>query len=141
MRVTARDSCAFLLGIWGVAVVLGCSTPTPAPPVTKSAPARETSPPPQTLVVVGHAKATAKPDLGRLTFAVVSRSPTLSLALQRNKAQAAALIAAVKGAGIADRDIQTRHYNVSSYSGTHEVRNGIDIVVRDVERSSEPSSA
>jgi uncharacterized protein YggE len=88
-------------------------------------------------VVVGRSKATAKPDLGRLTFAVVSRSPTLSSALHRNKAQAAALIAAVKGTGIPERDIQTRHFNVSFYSGTHEVRNGIDIVVRDVERVGE----
>lgn len=137
MSVAARTSCAFLRGISGLVVVLGCSTTPPAPPIAKGAPLKEASKPPQTVVVVGHSTATAKPDLGRLTFAVVSKSPTLSSALQRNKAQAATLIAAVKSAKVAESDIHTRQFNVSFYSGMHEVRNGIDVVVRDVERVGE----
>ena len=137
MGVTARNVCVFLSGISGLSVVLGCSNPPPAPPVEKAVPVGRATARPPTLVVVGHAKATAKPDLGRLTFAVVSKSPTLASALHRNKAQAAALITAVKSAGIAERDIQTAQFHVTFYGGMHEVRNAIDIVVRDVERVGE----
>jgi uncharacterized protein YggE len=137
MNVAMAIVRSFLWGISGFFVVLGCTTRAPSPPVAKNEPAEQATPPPPTLVVVGHAKATAKPDLGRLSFSVVSRSPTLASALHRNKAQAATLIAAVKGAGIAERDIQTSQFGAFFHGGTHEVRNGIEIVVRDVERVGE----
>jgi hypothetical protein len=56
---------------------------------------------------------TRVPDLAIISAGVVSRSPTATGALQDNAARMDRVIAALKRAGIADRDIQTSSINLN----------------------------
>ena len=53
------------------------------------------------------------PDLAIISAGVVTRASTASAALQQNSARMDRVIAALKGAGIADRDIQTSSINLN----------------------------
>jgi uncharacterized protein len=89
-----------------LAFVLSCAagcSPSAAPAA---------SPTPPSILVVGHGEAHAKPDVATINLGVEERSPTMAEAMQRNAAQMAQLIAALKGAGVAEKDIQTSNINV-----------------------------
>ncbi len=60
-----------------------------------------------TLTVTGVGEATGAPDMATITIGVENQGDTAAAALDANSAQAAALIAAAKARGVADRDIQT----------------------------------
>jgi hypothetical protein len=52
------------------------------------------------------------PDVARITAGVVTTAPTATAALEQNAAQMASVRAALRRAGIADRDIQTSSINL-----------------------------
>ena len=52
------------------------------------------------------------PDLAIISAGVVTRASTAAAALQQNSARMDRVISALKGAGVADRDIQTSSINL-----------------------------
>jgi hypothetical protein len=64
------------------------------------------------LDVVATGEVSRVPDVARITAGVVTVAPTATAALARNAAQMASVRAALKRAGIADRDIQTSSINL-----------------------------
>ncbi|HEX8622481.1 MAG TPA: SIMPL domain-containing protein [Allosphingosinicella sp.] len=64
------------------------------------------------LDVVATGEVSRVPDLARISAGVVSVAPTATAALAQNASQMAAVRAALKRAGIADRDIQTSSINL-----------------------------
>lgn len=64
------------------------------------------------IVVVGVGKVSGKPDVARIHIGVESRSTVVADASQQNADQMTRLIAALKGAGVADKDIRTSNYSI-----------------------------
>jgi len=67
---------------------------------------------PPSILVVGHAETHAKPDIAHINLGVEERAPTVTEAMQRNANQMTQLVAALKRAGVAEKDIQTSNFNV-----------------------------
>ncbi len=61
-----------------------------------------------TLTVSGSGTVDTVPDTAAMSFGVTTQAATASAALAQNSAEAAKVIAAVKGAGVAAKDIQTQ---------------------------------
>lgn len=64
------------------------------------------------LTVAAEARASEKPDIATLNAGVVTEAPTAEAALAENARRMNAVIAAVKRAGVAERDIQTSQLSV-----------------------------
>lgn len=63
--------------------------------------------------VSGTGEVYAKPDLGMVSFSVVSDGATVEAALKDNTSKMNAVIAATKGQGVDDEDLKTTGFNVS----------------------------
>jgi uncharacterized protein len=96
----------------------------------------------QTVSVSGHGEVNVAPDTASLAIGVDVTQPTLSEAQAQATAQATAVIATLKAAGIADKDIQTTYYNITILRDTsrhadpneitgYEITNQLDVTVRD----------
>ncbi len=108
-------------------------------------------PPPPRIIVSGEGEATAAPDLAMLTLSVMREAKTARAALDANNDAMAAVIAAMKSAGIADRDLQTAGIQISpryNYTndpdGTqkaelvaYQVTNTLSVRVRDIDKTGE----
>lgn len=124
--------------ILGMTVLTSCARPgAPAPPPASTATQGNLPRERSTVVVGGRGKVRAKPDLGRVTFAAITEGPTVAVALRHNNTKMAALVQALKSAGIAERDIQTNYFSVHSDPPSYRVQNGIDVSVRNVDRVGE----
>lgn len=66
----------------------------------------------QGLTAVGHAELKLKPELARIDVGVVTQARDQADAVRTNATRASAVLAALKGAGIADKDLQTQFYGV-----------------------------
>jgi uncharacterized protein YggE len=66
-----------------------------------------------TITMSGEGEVTAPPDMATLTAGVTSEAATAAAALSANSAKMQAVFAALKKAGVADRDMQTANFNVS----------------------------
>ncbi len=103
----------------------------------------------RTITVVGTGKASGAPDVAHVTVGVESQGPALQAVVDDNKTKMAALLAALKAQGIADKDIRTTNYNVfvdnpqpqpmvegagkpGTGQLTYHVNNQVDVTVRDV---------
>ncbi len=64
-------------------------------------------PAPTVLTVVAEGRVTRAPDIAEVSGGVVTSAPTATAAMAENAVRMNAVVAAVKKAGIADRDIQT----------------------------------
>ena len=86
-------------------------------PFTAAA-AQEAPPPPVRAIsgtrldVVATGEVNRVPDIARISAGVVTTAPTATAALEQNARQMAGVRAALKRAGIADRDIQTSAINL-----------------------------
>ena len=69
-------------------------------------------PPVRALNVSGMGQVTTKPDVAYINIGVHTEKPTASEATTQNNADAAAVIKAIKAAGIADEDIKTTNFNI-----------------------------
>jgi uncharacterized protein len=69
---------------------------------------------PRTLTVTGSGKATAVPDRATFEFGVDTQADTAKDALSRNAAEADAVIAALKAAGVSSNDLQTVGVSLST---------------------------
>lgn len=109
--------------------------------------AQPVPPKPPSFTLTGEGKAAAKPDLALITAGVVSEAKTAREALDANTAAMTRLIAAVKTAGVEDRDVATSGFSVQPRyvfsqrnDGTqeapritgYEVRNSVSLRVRDL---------
>jgi uncharacterized protein YggE len=101
----------------------------------------------RTITVVGMGKASGAPDVAHVTVGVESQGPALQAVVDDNKTRMAALLAALKAQGIADKDIRTTNYSVyvenpqpqplqGGQAGTapltYHVNDQVDVTVRDV---------
>ena len=76
--------------------------------------------------VNGSGKASGEPDLGIISLGVEALAGTAAEARQQAAGAIDRVIAVLRGADIADRDIQTSHFNISPRYNTHEVTRCID---------------
>jgi uncharacterized protein len=69
--------------------------------------------PAQTITVVGSGTASVAPDIARVIVGVEIVAPTVAEAVEQNESAMAAVLAALRAAGIANRDIQTTNYSIN----------------------------
>jgi len=129
-------------------VVLAIAAAAAALPAVASAADSRVSP---RIVVSGEGEATLAPDVAVLTLSVMREAKTAREALDANNDAMAAVIAAMKAADIADRDLQTAGIQISpryTYSdkpdGTqtaelvaYQVSNTLSVRVRDIDKTGE----
>ncbi len=71
-----------------------------------------TVPAPTLLTVSAEGRVTRAPDLAEVTGGVLTTAPTASAAMSENAVRMSAVVAALRKAGVADRDIQTSGLNL-----------------------------
>ncbi|WP_109808321.1 SIMPL domain-containing protein [Sphingosinithalassobacter portus] len=97
------------------------------------------------LTVVSEGRTTRTPDIATISAGVVTQAPTAAEAMSQNSAQMGRVIAALKRAGIADRDIQTADISLSPQyrhednqppviTG-YQAANSVRVRFRDIEKS------
>ncbi len=82
----------------GIAAATSGSASAQSVPVT---------PAPTTLSISAEGRTTRAPDIAEVSGGVVTMAPTAAAAMSENAARMSAVVAAVRKAGVADRDIQT----------------------------------
>jgi hypothetical protein len=94
---------------------------------------------PRTISVSGAGAVTSKPDQLNAEIGVISVQNSLDEALAEANSKMAAVIAALKGLGIADKDIQTSNFTISieraNYPGPitgYQVSNTLHVTLRDL---------
>ena len=96
---------------------------------------------PEGITVQGHGEVKTQPDIALLTLTVTTQSPDQAQAVRENAVRATALLAALRGAGIANKDIQTQSYTVQpQYDDKpspplltgYQVQNSVQATVRDL---------
>lgn len=93
-----------------MAVPMMASAQTAMPPATMT---MMMAPAPTTLSLSASGEVSAAPDKATINFAVVSQGKTASDAMKANNIRMNAVMASLKSAGIADKDIQTSSLNLS----------------------------
>jgi uncharacterized protein len=93
----------------------------------------------KSITVTGEGKVKVKPDTASLSVGVQATAATATEALNQANTSAAALIAALKGAGIADNDIATSGLSIYPQYGTsgntitgYQASNNVTVTVRDI---------
>ncbi len=120
-----------------VALPAAAQTPVPAPtPILSDA---------TLLDVTAEGKVTRVPDIATIRAGVVSQSPTAAAALTDNAARMTRVVAALRRAGVADRDLQTAQIQLQPqyrYAENqppvitgYQASNGVSVRFRDVAKS------
>ncbi len=120
-----------------------------SPAVAQSSQGTSDYSPAETITVVGQGKVYIKPDIARVSIGVETSAETISEAVAENETQMEAVLAALKEAGIAEKDIQTMNYSIQLdrypepmprvETGTEEakpvyrVSNMVNVTVRDLD--------
>ena len=87
--------------------------------------ADDSRPPMRTLSMVGHGLVKSAPDMAVVTLGVVREAKTAREALSANNAAMREVIETLKGAGIAEKDIQTSNFSVQpKYSRVKQSSSG-----------------
>lgn len=68
---------------------------------------------PATITVTGEGRAEAAPDLATISLGVTTQGETAGAAMDANSAALAAVVARLKAAGVADRDVQTSNLSLN----------------------------
>lgn len=127
--------------IWGQV-----STPVSAQAVDTDA---EYSPA-QTITVIGQGSVRIKPDVARVSIGVETSAETVGEAVAENESNMESILAALKGLGIEEKDIQTMNYSIQldrypeslprTESGSGEpqpvyrVSNMVNVTIRDLDK-------
>jgi uncharacterized protein YggE len=105
-------------------------------------PAANAQSPARTISVTGEGTITAANDTARLGFGVEGRGATRPVALRNSSANLRQVLAALKGLGVADRDLRTRGVSVARRRDRrgrklpgYIARGGVTAVVRDVSQT------
>ena len=116
----------------------------------EAAPRSESSAAPRAITVVGEGTVSLEPDLATINVGAEARANTVSEAKAEVDAQMAAIAAALKEAGVDEKDIQTSHYSIyyeqepmpvmpegsaPENRGGYRVSNMVRVTVRDVEKA------
>lgn len=88
-------------------MMLAAAIALPHAAAAQQAPMQPVQPLQPRIVVTGEGEASVAPDMAILTLAVMREAPTAREALDQNNEAMQAVIAAMKEAGIAERDLQT----------------------------------
>jgi uncharacterized protein YggE len=98
----------------------------------------------QGITVTGHGEVMGAPDIAYVSLGIVTRDASARQAANENARIAQAIANAVKGLGVADKDIQTQNYSVQPWYEYpqnaqprlmgYEVRNSIRVTVRDIKK-------
>ena len=95
----------------------------------------------QGVTVQGHGEVKVQPDIAQLTLTVTTQSPDQAAAVRENAVRTTALLAALRGVKIANKDIQTQSYTVQpQYDAKpspplltgYQVQNSVQATVRDL---------
>jgi uncharacterized protein len=96
----------------------------------------------RTITVTGTGKVTLTPDIAYISIGVQTQDASASIASSQNTARAQAIITAIKGFNVADKDIQTTNFSIypqqhyddqgNITSITYVVNNTVYITVRDL---------
>lgn len=107
------------IGVSGlVGVTMAVLTLAAVPPATSQEQSPAPRPPtmvrpePPSITVVGSGTTAARPDTAEVTAGVVTQAVTAAQALAQNSTGMDRVLKAVAALGIADRDVQTIHFNV-----------------------------
>ena len=102
----------------------------------------QTQPPQRTITVTGTGKVTLTPDIAYISIGVHTENASATDAVSGNNTQAQAVIAAIKGFGVADKDIQTTDFSINPQQQTdangkvtgitYVVDNTVYVTVRDL---------
>ena len=97
---------------------------------------------PRTITVVGEGQVSATPDMAQINIGVQVSDPDVKAATSKATADMESLLAALKGEGIAENDIQTSYYNLyvdRPYGpqgpvgeAQYQVSNNVQVTVRDL---------
>jgi len=130
------------------ALILSCATLVAilALPATAQEMPRPPMPDGTLLEIAAEGHSTRVPDLAAIQAGVTTQAPTAAAALAQNNAQMAKVIAALRGSGIAERDIQTANISLQpqyreSKSGepqaiyAYQASNNVSVRFRDVARA------
>ena len=90
-------------------------------PMGAASAAETTAPTPATITIGGTGTAYVAPDTAEITVGVVTEEPDAARTHAENAAQTARVHNAVRALGVADRDIQTVHYD---FSQRYDMRDG-----------------
>ena len=112
--------------------------------------AAENSQTDRVILTSGYGESVTTPDKVMISFAVETTDPDAKIAQQQNAEQIAAVVAALKNAGITENNLKTTGYNIYSYTigeynpgkwpnGTevYQVRNTIQMTSYDVSKAGE----
>jgi uncharacterized protein YggE len=101
-------------------------------------------PPQRTITVAGTGKVTLTPDITYISIGVHTEDASAKTAVAANNTQAQAVISAIKGFGVADKDIQTTNFSVSPQQKydttgkvtgiTYVVDNTVYVTIRDLNK-------
>jgi uncharacterized protein YggE len=72
----------------------------------------QSQPPQRTITVTGTGKVTLTPDIAYINIGVHTQNASAKEAVAENNTQAQAVIAAIKGLGVAEKDIQTTNFSI-----------------------------
>src|SRR5580765_3658657 len=100
-----------LTAVWLLAGIVSAAVPGNAR-AQDSPTHREFGPRPRTITVLGEGESRGKPDIARATVGVEAAAGKVGPALQDANARMSALLAAVRHAGVADKDIRTTEFSV-----------------------------
>ena len=103
MNEKAPTASCNLMAMAAVVAAAGMSTTVSA----------QAAPAPTTLTVTAEGKVTRAPDIAEVSGGVVTMAPTATAAMRENAERMTAVVAAVRKAGVADRDIQTTGLNLA----------------------------
>ena len=95
---------------------------------------------PRTITVVGEGQVSGAPDIALANLGVQVADPDVQVATQQAADQMESLLAALRGEGIADKDIQTSYYNlyvdrpydVEGGQARYQISNTMQVTVRDL---------
>ncbi len=133
------------LSVGGFALASASAPRTTQPVAQAAAPSADG----RGITVVGVGQASGTPDVAHITIGVETQAPSIQKATDDNKAQMNALLSALKGLGIAEKDLQTSSYSVYTeqkppIDGTtgaapivYHVSNQVAVTVRDINQVSD----
>jgi uncharacterized protein YggE len=97
---------------------------------------------PTTLSLQAEGEVKAAPDMASITLGVSTQAPTAADALRRNADQMSAILAALRGQGLAEQDIQTSNLSLGAQYAYpqnqppkltgYEASNAVTVTVRDL---------
>jgi uncharacterized protein YggE len=136
-----KTKIVFLVSILALGLLLAACGPATTTVYTQSEPQM------RTITVTGTGMITLTPDIAYVYIGVRTQDASASVAMTKNNTQAQAVIAAIKGYGVADKDIQTTNFsiypqpvyddNYNQVGVTYLVDNTVYVTVRDLDKVGE----